>query len=315
MYLVHRPRCTLPTLNKHPRSDLTRSLVGHSSSTGRAPRERSGEALSTGKAAFFGRGLSPAESKIRTVRRVTRRAGARQVSCRAGAMEQLPIFPMNMVGLPSARVTLHIFEARYRVLFNTLLDGLEDVDEGMVQKESKFCGTKRFGLLYVDPKGKISSVGCKLEIEHHKQLADGRMMVVSRGVERFKIRKVIQEKPVLLAEVEILEDEEEEAGLQECEGLAAEVRELFCSTLTLGKKMQGKAPQGKFPGELFELPAQRLSFWIASMLSGAEEQQKLLEMPSVKQRLDREKELLKGTLDYLSATSALKGALGEMDDA
>jgi ATP-dependent Lon protease len=71
----------------------------------------------------------------------------------------------------------------------------------------KYTPPYRFGLLYVDPKGKISSVGCKLKIEHHKQFADGRMMVVSRGVERFKIRKVLQEKPVLLAEVVILEDE------------------------------------------------------------------------------------------------------------
>jgi hypothetical protein len=97
MYLV-RPTCTLPALGERARSDLTRSLVGHSSFTGRAPRERSG------KAAFLGRGVSPAESKIRTVKH--------PVSCRAGAVEQLPIFPMNMVGLPSARVTLHIFEAR-----------------------------------------------------------------------------------------------------------------------------------------------------------------------------------------------------------
>eukprot|EP00959_Pyramimonas_sp_CCMP1952_P259931 5434641-Pyramimonas_sp.AAC.1 len=79
--------------------------------------------LLAGRAAFLGSGVSRVESTLRTAMRVrdnrrtardTRQAGLRQVSCRVGGVKQLPIFPLNMVGLPDAKVTLHIFEARRR---------------------------------------------------------------------------------------------------------------------------------------------------------------------------------------------------------
>ncbi|GFH32734.1 Lon N-terminal domain-containing protein, partial [Haematococcus lacustris] len=76
----------------------------------------------------------------------------------------LPIFPLNVVALPSQTVPLMIFEARYRVLFSTLLHGEEGVDEGLVQKDSPFAGTKRFGMCFVDKEGRLASVGTTLEI-------------------------------------------------------------------------------------------------------------------------------------------------------
>ena len=54
---------------------------------------------------------------------------------------------------------------------------LLQVDEGLVDKSSEFCGTKRLGLVYVDTAGRLAEVGCVLEIEKHKQLNDGRMLV------------------------------------------------------------------------------------------------------------------------------------------
>eukprot|EP00959_Pyramimonas_sp_CCMP1952_P404913 8486301-Pyramimonas_sp.AAC.1 len=114
--------------------------------------------------------------------------------------------------------------------------------------------------------------------------------------------------------------QEDEQMLKELEaegGLVEEVRDLFCNTLTLGRKMQvrsrakmlrcsrkyqfrGKPAQDTFPSQLFELPAARMSFWVAGMFSGAEEQQQLLEISTCRGRLEREKEILKGTLDYLT---------------
>jgi ATP-dependent Lon protease len=43
-----------------------------------------------------------------------------------------------LVAAPGGDVPLQIFEARYRVLFNTLLAGADDVDEGLVDEESPF---------------------------------------------------------------------------------------------------------------------------------------------------------------------------------
>ena len=79
----------------------------------------------------------------------------RAVQCRAQAKSPatrftLPIFPLSVVALPSATVPLMIFEARYRVLFSTLLAGMPGVEEGLVQAESPFCGTKKFGMCFAD---------------------------------------------------------------------------------------------------------------------------------------------------------------------
>lgn len=63
---------------------------------------------------------------------------------------EIPIFPLGVVALPHATVPLMIFEPRYRVLFNTLMDGAPDIEEGLVQKDSPYAGTRKFGMCYVD---------------------------------------------------------------------------------------------------------------------------------------------------------------------
>lgn len=49
--------------------------------------------------------------------------------------------------------------ARYRVLFNTLLDGQPGVEEGLVVKDSPFVGSKKFGMCFVDNEGRLASIG------------------------------------------------------------------------------------------------------------------------------------------------------------
>mmetsp|Transcript_35632 Transcript_35632/g.42914 ORF Transcript_35632/g.42914 Transcript_35632/m.42914 type:complete len:324 (+) Transcript_35632:254-1225(+) len=236
-----------------------------------------------------------------------------RLQCSAETKE-LPIFPLNIVGIPDAKLALNIFEARYRVLFNTLLDGSDDVEDGLVQKECSWCGTKRFGLVFVGPQGQLAQVGCNLEIEQHRQLGDGRMEVVQRGVERFKILRVIQEKPVLVCEVEVMEDED--AGVDDEEGrqLALDVRQLLKDVIRVGRSVQGQE-MTRFPEEeeLNDLSPGEVSFWVASLLGDVEEQQRLLEMTSARERLEREQDVLATTLKYLSARSALKNALSDVE--
>mmetsp|Transcript_7770 Transcript_7770/g.14666 ORF Transcript_7770/g.14666 Transcript_7770/m.14666 type:complete len:326 (+) Transcript_7770:194-1171(+) len=234
---------------------------------------------------------------------------------------KLPVFPLQAVGLPTTRISLHIFEARYRVLFNTLLAGASDatVDEGLVQEQSPYLGSRRYGLVYADASGKLAEVGCLMEIEKQKALADGSMLVVMRGVDRFRLVRLLRKEPVLEWEVAAVRDEdhnlppdqEEAAPVRQ---LADEVRALFCSTLEMGRQLQGPAAHLS-PGCPLETPepgsAQDLSFWVAGMFSGLPEQQSLLEMRSVAGRLQREREVLKGTHDYLMAKAAIARAFNK----
>lgn len=224
----------------------------------------------------------------------------------------MPIFPLGIVALPAASCPLHIFEARYRVLFSTLLDGTEGIDQGLVSPEKPWRGSKRFGMAFYDQtQGGLASVGTVLEIQDHSSLDDGRMLIENIGRERFRIVEVVEEKPVLVAKVEFLTEDDDSA--QETVGLAQDVAQLFKDVVQLSVKLKEAdvEPEVMEPKELDSLRPRDLSFWVASLFAGSPyNQQALLEENDTVKRLTVEKELLENTLKYLSAQSALKSAFG-----
>jgi len=232
-------------------------------------------------------------------------ARRRVVKAMAGVTREIPVFPLSVVAMPKATVPLHIFEARYRVLFNTLLDGAERVEEDLVNKESPFVGTREFGMCFIDNKGNMATTGSTLHIDEHEQLPDGRLLIVNKGIKRFRVIEVVQQRPVMICKVEELEHEE--PGSPDLVLLADEVRDLFRNTMALGRKMKGVAEEDpEEPEELADLGAVDLSFWLASMFDAPMEQQHLLEMDTAVERLSREKEVLSDTLNYLRARSAIE---------
>eukprot|EP00198_Chlamydomonas_reinhardtii_P005630 XP_001694966.1 predicted protein [Chlamydomonas reinhardtii] len=106
-----------------------------------------------------------------------------------------------------------IFEARYRVLFNTILAGEAGVEEGLVQADSPFCGSRKFGMCYVDgradPSGasRMASIGTVLEVVDFAHVQDGRIFLTTKGRERFRVRSIVRERPIMIAEVEELEED------------------------------------------------------------------------------------------------------------
>ena len=229
-------------------------------------------------------------------------------------VRELPIFPLNMVALPAATVYLNIFEARYRVLFNTLMAGSDDLEEGLVNPDSPFCGTREFGMCLVDQNGGLSAIGTLLRIKAHERMPDGQIQIENLGMERFRILEVKQERPVLICDVEFMESGEEDdddAGLQE---LREQVADLSRNTLRLSYKM-GKVEASESSWDLpefNELSPQDLSYWIAyNFMQDNFSKQAMLEINSTRQRLEEEAELLQKNLSYLSAASALEGAFSD----
>lgn len=225
----------------------------------------------------------------------------------------LPIFPLGIVALPASQCPLHIFEARYRVLFSTLLDGDGGIDQGLVSPDKPWKGTRKFGMAYYDQQaGGLASVGTVLEIQEHSTMEDGRMLIENIGRERFKIVDVVEEKPVLVCKVEYLadEDENDEESASRLESLREEVAILFRDVVKLSTKLKDFSDADKEvlePKELETLNPRDLSFWVASLFAGSPyNQQALLEENSSLKRLTVEKELLENTLKYLSAQSALQ---------
>lgn len=69
-------------------------------------------------------------------------------------------------------------QARYRVLFNTLLAGATGLEEGLINWDSPFCGTRSFGMCFVSDQG-LAAIGTMLHIDTHERLDDGQVLVAT----------------------------------------------------------------------------------------------------------------------------------------
>lgn len=201
-------------------------------------------------------------------------------------VRELPLFPLpELVLFPSRPLPLHIFEYRYRIMMNTILEG-----------------DRRFGVLMFDPsQGKISNVGCCAEIVHFQRLPDDRMKILTLGQSRFRVLEYIREKPYRVGLVEWIEDEPINQNLRP---MAMKVKNLLQDVVHLSSKLTDQMIE--IPKDIPSSPLE-LSYWVASNLAGvAFEQQSLLEMQNTQQRLERELEILSSTCKHLAARTALK---------
>ena len=151
--------------------------------------------------------------------------------------EVLPIFPLNMVALPGSSIPLNIFEARYRVLFSTLLSGDDDVDEGLVNPDAAWHGTRTFGMCAVSGQGQMAAVGCTCYIDKHKSWKDGQILIECTGKERFVVTELVQERPIVLCKVDTLEDVDVDIS-SEVDEKAESVRERKFYTICMSQLLQ-----------------------------------------------------------------------------
>lgn len=207
------------------------------------------------------------------------------------AVRELPLFPLPEVVLfPGRPLPLHIFEFRYRIMMNTILES-----------------DRRFGVLLWDPvKRQPATVGCCAEILQYQRLPDDRMKMLTLGQQRFRVLEYVREKPYLVGLVEWIEDQPTTEDLRP---LAANVEELLRDVVRLSAKLMDQKIE--IPDDIPSLPIE-LSYWVASNLYGVpQEQQDLLEMTSTRDRLTRESEILTSTRNHLAARTVLKDTFNE----
>lgn len=147
-------------------------------------------------------------------------------------------------------------------------------------------------------------IGCSAEILHSQKLPDDRMKMLTIGQQRFRVLDYVREKPYRVGLVEWMDDQPSETDLSP---LVAEVDQLLRDVVHLSAKLTSR--EVEMPGNIPN-SAQELSYWIASNLyDAAEEQQALLEMVNTGDRLEREAEILRTTRSHLAARTALKDVL------
>lgn len=115
----------------------------------------------------------------------------------------IPLFPLNTILVPGLVLPLHIFEPRYRLMIQELLQ---------ISDEEK----REFGIVSVREGHDISSsglqalhpVGTSTILRETTAHQDGRYDIVTTGSRRFRIASLDTSSPLLRAEVEWLPEPE-----------------------------------------------------------------------------------------------------------
>ncbi|MGB1416998.1 MAG: LON peptidase substrate-binding domain-containing protein [Synechococcus sp.] len=214
------------------------------------------------------------------------------------SVRELPLFPLpDVVLFPQQLLPLHIFESRYRMLLQSVLET-----------------DQRFGIVRIDPNtGDMADIGCCAEVLQHQTTEDGRSYIVTLGQQRFRLLNIARETPFRTGMVSWIEDEAVDDP-DDLNALSRSVSEALNDVVTLTGKLQGQ--EVSLPEDLPDLPRE-LSYWIGAHLDtrAAGEQQALLELTDTRERLQRQFDMLDHTRRQLAARTVLKDTLNSADSA
>jgi Lon protease-like protein len=123
-----------------------------------------------------------------------------------------PLFPLDLVALPSEYIPLHIFEARYRTMVAECLER-----------------DRELGIIWLSH-DELKPVGCAVAIERVlERMEDGRINILTRGTRPFHLVERQDDLAYPAGTVEFLVDRAEEPDAQArdaaCEAYAELVRE------------------------------------------------------------------------------------------
>lgn len=111
-------------------------------------------------------------------------------------MPIMPQFPLGLVLFPSMVLPLHVFEPRYRVMVQQVLEGDGRFGVALIQRGSEVGGG--------DVRTDFGTVAQVVEAE---QFSDGRWALTTVGVERYKVNRWLPDDPYPVADVELWPDE------------------------------------------------------------------------------------------------------------
>ena len=204
---------------------------------------------------------------------------------------ELPLFPLNTVLFPQARLPLHIFEPRYVEMIGRCLE--EDLAFGVVLIHDG---------LEVGGPATPHETGTIARIIDVARLADGKMNIIVAGITRFKLLEHFDDHAYLTARIQLLADENVDLTKSEraAHSAAQRFREYAAAVRTIAET--DEEPEK----EELELPKDPtvLSYSIAASLPiSMSDKQALLATPTTLQRLHRETAFLERELQLLRLAS------------
>lgn len=109
-------------------------------------------------------------------------------------MRRIPLFPLNTVLFPGTPLALRVFEPRYRRMVSACIESGSPFGVVLIQD-----GDEAFG-----PPAEPHSIGCLASIQRIETLDGGRMNLVAKGCERFRVVGLSQDGSLLVGDIEPL---------------------------------------------------------------------------------------------------------------
>ncbi|XP_072300307.1 LON peptidase N-terminal domain and RING finger protein 2 [Eucyclogobius newberryi] len=191
--------------------------------------------------------------------------------------QEVPIFVCTMA-FPTIPCPLHVFEPRYRLMI----------------RRSMETGTKQFGMCIADDLKGFADYGCMLQVRDVKFFPDGRSVVDTIGVSRFKVLSHGQRDGYNTAKIEYLEDKkvegEELVELLKLHDMVYEQANSWFTSLRDNMKSQILSHFGQLPTRDPDPPASSSGpawcWWLLAVLPLENRAQlAILAMTSLKERL------------------------------
>ncbi len=216
----------------------------------------------------------------------------------------LPLFPLQTVLLPGAKLPLHIFEPRYRQLMADLVSGTVPGREfGVVALRSSLTREVR-GL------DQLYEIGCSTVLREAKRLPDGRFDVVTQAQRRFRLTDLdCVSAPYLIASVEWVDDDPVSPAGDMAERLAVVARTAhrrYCETAWRSDDWQTPEAATELADLAYQLAA--------DCLLPLEDRQRLLEERHPLRRLRIACRLLTREAGFLDTLGAVPLPPGELTD-
>src|SRR4051794_26833429 len=183
--------------------------------------------------------------------------------------DRFPLFPLDLVLLPSEVVPLHIFEERYKLMIGECLEA-----DG------------EFGIVWLGDDG-LRSIGCTARVTQVlAELDDGRLNILVAGGRPFRLLRRIDDMAYPAGEVEMLDDTDADVAEVDAE-VAAEARERYADPV---EQATDERPAAE---DLADLDAYGMA---ATIEFDPPPKQELLELRSERERLEQVRDLFAATI-------------------
>ena len=211
----------------------------------------------------------------------------------------LPLFPLNTVLFPRMPLPLHIFEPRYQEMMTRCIRERIGFGVVLIQEGAEVGGP-----------AETLTVGTVARIINANELDDGRMDMLTMGMVRFRLLKTYDTHPYSSGDIELWEDEM--GDTRRLPRLAQTAQHAYINYVS---QLAELMDEDDSPAQIVApQDPQVLSYTIAANLQiPNHDKQKLLEIETVQERLERELEILEAERGFLQRVKLMRESFTRND--